>query len=80
LIPKSYEVVVQGTLSPTLVAAFPGFDVARVDHGATHLIGCNIDQSTLYGLLAILRGINADLVSISAQDGPPGAGEGSPNS
>ena len=33
-----FEVVIRGRLGSALVAAFEGFEVARVEHGCTHLV------------------------------------------
>jgi hypothetical protein len=62
----NYELVVRGRLSPTLAAAFEGFDVTRVEHGATHLVGWVRDQSGLHSMLELLRDLNIELVSVNA--------------
>jgi hypothetical protein len=62
----NYELVVRGRLSPTLVGAFEGFDVARVEHGATHLVGWVRDQCRLHSTLDLLRDLNIELVSLNA--------------
>jgi hypothetical protein len=62
----NYELVVRGRLSPTLAAAFEGFDIARVEHGATHLIGWVRDQCRLHGTLELLRDLNIELISLNA--------------
>jgi hypothetical protein len=36
LAPKSFEILVKGRLSPTLIAAIDGFEPSRCDDGATH--------------------------------------------
>ena len=61
-----YELVVRGRLSPTLVAAFEGFDVTRFEHGSTHLVGWIRDQSRLHSTLDLLRDLNIELVSVNA--------------
>ena len=62
---ESFEIVVQGRLSPTLVAALDGFEVSHCDDGLTHLVGFVPDQSRLHGLLDLLRDLNITLVSMN---------------
>jgi hypothetical protein len=62
---ETYEIVVKGTLSPALVAAFDGFTVSRADHGLTHLVGWVPDQARLHGLLDLLRDLTIELVSVN---------------
>jgi hypothetical protein len=63
--PDCFEIVVKGRLSPTLIAAFRGFEISRCDRGQTHMIGCVPDQAALHGTLGMLRDLNIDLVSIN---------------
>lgn len=65
MIAGNYEVVVRGRLSPTLVAAFEGFDVTRVEQGSTHLVGWVLDQARLHSTLELLRDLNIELVSVN---------------
>jgi hypothetical protein len=51
----TFEVVVRGRLSPTLVTALKGFDVSRCTDGLTHLVGPVPDQGQL----------NIELVSVN---------------
>ncbi|MGA8368945.1 MAG: hypothetical protein WB765_02350, partial [Acidimicrobiales bacterium] len=62
----NYELVVRGRLSPTLAAAFEGFDVTRFEHGVTHLVGWVRDQSRLHSTLELLQDLNIELVSVNA--------------
>jgi len=62
---KTFEIVVKGTLSPALVAAFDGFEVRRTDDGTTHLVGQVPDQARLHGLLELLRDLTIELVSVN---------------
>jgi hypothetical protein len=62
----SFEIVVKGRLSPTLIAAMEGFDVSRCDQGVTHLIGWVPDQARLHGTLELLRDLNIELVSVNS--------------
>lgn len=62
---ETYEIVIRGTLSPAVLAAFPGFDVQKVEHGFTHLIGTVPDQARLHGLLETVASLNIELVSVN---------------
>lgn len=77
---ETFEIVVKGRLSPTLVAAIDGFEVSRCDHGQTHLVGWVPDQARLHSLLAALRDLNIELESVnpvsSHRPGPPPGGAG----
>jgi hypothetical protein len=63
--PESFEIVVKGRLSPTLIAAIDGFEVGRCHDGETHLVGWVPDQSGLHGTLERLRDLNIELVSVN---------------
>lgn len=74
---ETFEIVVRGRLSPTLVAALDGFEVSRCDHGLTHLVGWVPDQARLHSVLEILRDLNIELTSVNpapALDPDLGAG------
>jgi len=62
---ESFEIVVKGRLSPTLIAAIDGFEVSRCEHGQTHLVGWVPDQAGLHGTLELLRDLNIELVSVN---------------
>jgi hypothetical protein len=62
----SFEIVVKGRLSPTLIAAIDGFDLSRCDQGITRLVGWIPDQSSLHGTLGLLRDLNIELVSVNS--------------
>jgi hypothetical protein len=66
----SFEIVVKGRLSPTLIAAMDGFEVSRCDLGLTHLVGWVPDQSRLHGTLERLRDLNIELVSVNPMESP----------
>ena len=72
---ETFEIVVKGRLSPTLVAAIDGFEVSRCDHGLTHLIGWVPDQARLHSLLELLRDLNIELSSVN----PVGSNEPGPS-
>jgi len=72
---ETFEIVVRGRLSPTLVAALDGFEVSRCDHGLTHLVGWVPDQARLHSVLEILRDLNIELASVNPTPAPDhGAG------
>jgi hypothetical protein len=62
---RSYEMLVKGTLSPTLVAAIEGFEVSHVADGRTTLVGWVCDQARLFSTLEVLRDLNIELVSLN---------------
>ncbi len=66
----SFEIVVKGRLSPTLIAAMDGFEVSRCDLGLTHLVGWVSDQARLHSTLALLRDLNIELVSVNPMESP----------
>ncbi len=67
--PESFEIVVKGRLSPSLIAAIGGFEVSRCDHGETHLVGWVPDQAALHGTLEMFRDLNIELVSVNPRQG-----------
>jgi hypothetical protein len=62
---ETFEIVVRGRLSPTVVAAIQGFEVSTVQDGHTTLVGWVPDQARLHSLLAILRDLNIELTSVN---------------
>ena len=75
---QTFEIVVKGRLSPTLVAALEGFEVSRCDRGLTHLVGWVPDQARLHSVLELLRDLNIELSSVNPK--PPVAGTGTTTS
>jgi hypothetical protein len=67
----SFEIVVKGRLSPTLIAAMDGFEVSRCDLGLTHLVGWVPDQARLHSTLEMLRDLNIELVSVNPKQSEP---------
>ncbi len=63
---ETFEIVVRGRLSPTLVGALDGFEVVRYSQGQTQLRGWVPDQARLHSLLEVLRDLNIELKSVSA--------------
>lgn len=76
---ETFEIVVKGRLSPTLIAAIDGFDVSRCEQGMTHLVGWVPDQARLHSLLELLRDLNIELTSVNPID-PSGRGLGGEDS
>lgn len=64
-----YEVVIDGVMSPDLIASFPGFEISIDSDGRTVLIGEVLDQSHLLGLLMALNDLHIDLVSLNQKLG-----------
>jgi hypothetical protein len=63
---ETFEIVVRGRLTPTLVGALDGFEVVRYSQGLTHLRGWVPDQARLHSLLEVLRDLNIELKSVCA--------------
>ena len=73
----TFEIVVKGRLSPTLVAAIEGFEVTHCDQGQTHLVGWVPDQARLHSLLELLRDLNIELTSVNpVRSGKPDRSDG----
>ncbi len=67
--PESFEIVVKGRLSPSLIEAINGFAVSRCDDGETHLVGWVQDQARLHGTLEAIGDLNIELVSLNPKYG-----------
>lgn len=65
---RAFEIVVNGTLSPPLIAALDGFTVERIEDGQTYLVGQVPDQARLLGMLDMLRDLTIELVSVKPID------------
>jgi hypothetical protein len=72
---RTFEIVVRGRLSPTLIAAMDGFEVSRCDLGVTHLVGWVPDQARLYSTLEVLRDLNIELVAVNPMEFPQAQSE-----
>ncbi len=59
------EIVVRGTLGPTLVAALSGFTVGPAPDGCTRVVGAIPDQARLIGLLGMLDELHIEVVSVN---------------
>jgi hypothetical protein len=59
-----YEITVRGRLSDTLLEAFDGLSAAPA--GAdTVLVGDHVDQSALFGVLALIESLGLELLDVS---------------
>ena len=67
--PKSFDLVVRGSLDPTLIEETRDFEVTRIERGCTHLLGVVSDPAFLYILLESLRVMNLPLVSLTPVGG-----------
>lgn len=61
--PTSYRITVRGRLTERLGSVFQGLSLES-DIGQTALVGEIRDQSHLYGVLDLVRGLGLDLVSV----------------
>jgi hypothetical protein len=74
--PERFDLVVRGSLDPTLVEETREFEITRIEDGCTHLVGEVSDPSFLYILLESLRVMNIPLVSLSPLGGVQADSEG----
>ena len=61
----SYEIRFRGSLHERWLDWFEGFTVAGQPEGETLLRGRVVDQAELYGVLARLRDLNLELISVN---------------
>lgn len=66
--PSTYRVRVHGTLSPGWSAWFEGVEVESIDGSTSTLTGRLPDQAALHGLLAKVRDLGLDIVSVESVD------------
>jgi hypothetical protein len=59
-----YEIRVQGILDPDWADWFEGMQIRQEAGGRTVIAGPVVDQSALHGLLAKLRDLNLELISV----------------
>jgi len=72
--PTRYRITVRGRLTKRLMSAFEGLDVEPGIEQTT-LVGEIRDQSHLYGVLDLVRGLGLDLVSVERNWVTPGPGD-----
>jgi hypothetical protein len=69
--PARYELRVQGVLEPGWSAWFEGLRVSSDDHCQTIIAGPVADQAALHGLLAKIRDLGLELLSVRRIDPDP---------
>ena len=62
--PPTYQIIIEGHLSPMWEAEFEGFTITLAENGVTCLTGSVIDQAALHGLLRKIRDLGLPLVSV----------------
>ena len=68
--PTTYRITVRGRLTERLGCAFEGLDL-EPDAERTALVGVIRDQSHLYGVLDLVRGLGLELVSVETSREAP---------
>lgn len=63
-----YEIRVKGHLDPHWSEWFDGLQIANEPNGEALLSGCLPDQAALHGVLAKVRDLNLQLVSVTSVD------------
>jgi hypothetical protein len=66
--PAGYEFRVQGVLEARWSAWFEGLQLSSDQHGQTTIAGPVTDQAALHGLLAKLRDLGLELLSVRRTD------------
>lgn len=61
----TYQIKLEGHLSPMWEAEFEGFTITLAENGVTCLTGPVIDQAALHGLLRKIRDLGLPLVSVT---------------
>jgi hypothetical protein len=59
-----YELRIRGSLDPRWRDWFDGFEIVDVENGATRLRGRVVDQAALHGVLAKIRDLNLEIISV----------------
>jgi hypothetical protein len=63
-----YEIRVRGHLDPRWSEWFDGLQVTNEPNGEALLSGCIADQAALHGVLAKVRDLNLQLISVTRID------------
>jgi len=61
---EAFDILVRGTLGPTITDEIEGFAVVASSEGWTRLRGRVPDQARLLGILDLLRGFNVEIESV----------------
>lgn len=64
-VPLRYQIILEGHLDPGWSEWLDGMDIVLLDNGNTLLAGPVVDQVALHGLLAKIRDMNLDLISVN---------------
>ncbi len=68
--PSVYRIRVRASLKPEWSAWFEGVEVEAVDGSTSTLTGRLPDQAALHGLLAKVRDLGLEIVSVETLDAP----------
>ena len=63
--PSSYQIRLQGHLSPQWATYFDGFTLTNSENGEALLTGLIMDQAALHGVLAKIRDLGLPLLSVN---------------
>lgn len=59
-----YALVLAGTSSPMVRAAFPGLDIDTIGDGRIQISGDMADQAALHGVLHRLQGLGLSIIDV----------------
>ena len=66
-----YHIRIQGHLDPSWQAWFEGLEMVQEHEGTTLFSGSLWDQAALHGILAKMRGLGLDLLSLETGEALP---------
>ncbi|UYM03547.1 hypothetical protein [Solicola gregarius] len=61
---RTYEIVVTGTASPLVRAAFEEFDVDELEGGRIRLVGVVADEAALHGVLHRMQDLRLAILEL----------------
>lgn len=64
-LPPTYQIRMEGHLSPMREAEFEGLTLILEENGVTSLTGPVVDQAALHGLLRKVRDLGLPLISVT---------------
>lgn len=64
-LPPTYQIRIEGHLSPMREAEFEGLTLTLEENGVTCLTGPVVDQAALHGLLRKVRDLGLPLISVT---------------
>lgn len=74
--PQAYRIRIAGRLGPRWSAWLGGLGLEQGPGASTTLVGAVRDQAALHGLLARIRDLGLELISVERLDVPAGRGPG----